>query len=164
MNHIVIMGVCGSGKSTIANLIAKELKRPFAEADEFHPQSNIDKMSSGQPLNDEDRRPWLESIRDWMTTQYQAGKSTIVTCSALKKSYRDILRQAQGQVLFVLPHGDKSLLLERMQGREGHFMPVSLLDSQLETLEMPNPKNNVLIVDIKQTPQAIANNIITHVQ
>lgn len=164
MNHVIIMGVCGSGKSTIANLIADRLQRPFAEADEFHPQSNIDKMRSGQPLSDADRLPWLESIRDWMSAQYKAGNSTVVTCSALKKSYRDVLRQAQGKVLFVLPHGSKNLLLARMQGRAGHFMPTSLLDSQLETLEMPNPKNNVLILDIKQTPQAMVDTIIAHLK
>ncbi len=134
VNHIVVMGVSGSGKTTVAAQLAKYLDWPYAEADDFHPQSNIDKMASGIPLNDDDRWPWLESLRDWMTAQARENKSTIVTCSALKRVYRDILRSADGCVHFVELDADEETLVERMSERE-HFMPVSLLRSQEETLE-----------------------------
>jgi gluconokinase len=133
--HLVVMGVAGSGKSTIAAALSRQLGWACAEADEFHPQSNIDKMTQGVPLQDEDRWPWLREIQDWLTTQATAGKSTVLTCSALKQSYRRLLSEAQGRVLFLHLHGGADLIGQRMQGREGHFMPPTLLPSQLATLE-----------------------------
>ncbi|KRE71753.1 gluconokinase [Arthrobacter sp. Soil762] len=133
--HLVVMGVAGSGKSTIAAALSQQLGWACAEADEFHPQSNIDKMTQGIPLQDEDRWPWLREIKDWMTANAAAGKSTVLTCSALKQSYRQLLADAQGRVLFIHLDGGADLIGQRMQGREGHFMPSTLLPSQLATLE-----------------------------
>lgn len=131
--HVVVMGVASSGKTTLAELLADRLGWPAAEADEFHPQENIDKMTSGTPLTDEDRWPWLRQIRDWMSEHTTEG--TIVTCSALKRSYRDLLREASGDVVFLHVNGSEDLLTERIAQRSGHFMPASLLPSQLSTLE-----------------------------
>lgn len=134
VRHIVVMGVAGTGKTTMAEELVKILGWPYAEADDFHPKANIEKMASGHPLTDEDRWPWLRSLRDWMTGQAREGHSTIVTCSALKRAYRDVLREAEGEVLFVELDLDEDDLAERMTSRE-HFMPLSLLRSQLDTLE-----------------------------
>ncbi|HEY9358086.1 MAG TPA: gluconokinase [Arthrobacter sp.] len=133
--HLVVMGVAGSGKSTIAAALSQQLGWACAEADEFHPQSNIEKMTQGIPLQDGDRWPWLQEIQDWMTTQASAGKSTVLTCSALKQTYRQLLSEAEGRVLFIHLDGGADLIGQRMQGREGHFMPPTLLPSQLATLE-----------------------------
>jgi gluconokinase len=132
--HLVLMGISGSGKTTLAERLAEHLQRPYAEADEFHPAANIEKMASGTPLTDEDRWPWLESIRDWMDAD-ENGEGTIVTCSALKRSYRDLLRQASGRVVFLHVTSEPAVITDRMEHREGHFMPASLVPSQLATLE-----------------------------
>ena len=134
VQHIVVMGVTGTGKTTTAEALVAVLGWPYAEADVFHPKANIEKMASGHPLTDEDRWPWLRSLRDWMTMQATKGNSTIVTCSALKRSYRDVLRQATGRVRFVELDLDEADLAVRMKHRE-HFMPLSLLKSQENTLE-----------------------------
>ncbi|MDE8667633.1 gluconokinase [Pseudarthrobacter sp. H3Y2-7] len=133
--HLVVMGVAGSGKSTIAAALSRQLGWACAEADEFHPRSNISKMTQGIPLEDGDRWPWLQEIQDWMTTQAAAGTSTVLTCSALKQTYRELLSGADGRVLFIHLDGGAELISQRMQGREGHFMPPTLLPSQLATLE-----------------------------
>ncbi|GAA1132403.1 gluconokinase [Citricoccus alkalitolerans] len=132
--HLVLMGISGSGKTTLAERLAEELNRSYAEADEFHPRANIDKMASGTPLTDEDRGPWLESIRDWMDAATNAG-GTIVTCSALRRTYRDLLRQASGRVIFLHVTCDPAVITDRMEHRLGHFMPAALVPSQLATLE-----------------------------
>ncbi|GAA1671831.1 gluconokinase [Citricoccus zhacaiensis] len=132
--HLVLMGISGSGKTTLAERLAKELDRAYAEADEFHSPANIERMRSGTPLTDADRAPWLESIRDWMDSAANAG-GTIVTCSALKRSYRDLLRQASGRVFFLHVICDPAVITDRMEHRLGHFMPASLVPSQLATLE-----------------------------
>lgn len=132
--HLVIMGISGSGKSVLAERLAARLDRPFAEADEFHPAANIAKMAAGTPLTDEDRWPWLRSLRDWMDREADAG-GTICTCSALKRSYRDLLREAAGRVVFLQVVCDPAVITERMEHRLGHFMPASLVPSQLATLE-----------------------------
>ncbi|MFC3521883.1 gluconokinase [Streptomonospora nanhaiensis] len=129
------MGVSGSGKSTVAEAVAERLGLPFAEADRFHPQANIDKMSAGTPLTDEDRRPWLESLAEWIGEHDRQGRSTVTACSALKRSYRDILRSRAADVRFLHLDGDTETLARRLHARKGHFMPESLLRSQQATLE-----------------------------
>ncbi|MFC6592108.1 gluconokinase [Deinococcus lacus] len=159
--HIVVMGVSGSGKTTLAEHLAQRLGWAFAEADDFHPPSNIAKMASGRPLNDEDRWPWLMAIRNWIEQQDQQGKSSVVPCSALKRSYRDLLRgDGSLDVQFVHLQGSRTVLAERMQHRSGHFMPVSLLDSQLFTLEVPGPDEAVLPLDLQRTPEQLTEEVV----
>lgn len=137
--HVVVMGISGSGKTTLATSLAQELGWPFAEADEFHPESNIAKMSAGIPLTDEDRWPWLGSIRDWMSQHADNGSGSVVTCSALKREYRELLETARGRVIFLQITAPTAVIEDRMNHREGHFMPASLLPSQLATLESLEP-------------------------
>ncbi|WP_104116582.1 gluconokinase [Arthrobacter sp. B1805] len=158
--HVVVMGISGSGKTTIATRLAEALGWVFAEADDFHPAANIAKMTSGTPLTDEDRWPWLESMRDWMTTQAYSDRSTVVTCSALKRSYRDVLTQAEGRVRFVHLVGDTDLILERMKTRSGHFMPQSLLPSQISTLEPLEPDEQGVKIDNAGTPDEVTDLVI----
>ncbi len=132
---IVVMGVSGVGKSTVAKGISTHLGWEFAEGDAFHPQANIDKMAAGHALDDEDRWPWLRLLRDWMSDQIAAGRSAVVTCSALKRSYRDLLREAGPEVRFLHLAASEKLIGERLQQRKGHFMPTSLLHSQFDALE-----------------------------
>ncbi len=129
------MGVSASGKSTIGTELAKRLGFTYAEGDNFHSDEAQAKMAAGNPLTDEDRAPWLASIRNWISSQELAGHRTVVTCSALKRKYRDVMRAAAPGVVFVHVHPPVEVLRERIEAREGHFMPPSLLDSQLETLE-----------------------------
>ena len=135
VGHLILMGVAGCGKTTAATNLHNALGRPVAEADDFHPEANIAKMSRGAPLTDADRRPWLESLRAWMSEQADRGTRTIVTCSALKRSYRDLLVGAHGRVFFIHLVADEEALRERMEHREGHFMPSALLPSQFADLE-----------------------------
>ncbi|WP_410605370.1 gluconokinase [Amycolatopsis sp. lyj-90] len=152
MTVIVVMGVSGSGKTTVGTELAARLGVDYAEADTFHPQANIDKMSSGHPLNDEDRQPWLEAIAGWIRDHQDSGG--VVTSSALKYRYRDVLRSG-GDVWFLHLHGDRALLADRMKTRSGHFMPVSLLDSQLADLEPLQPDEFGLVADIAKKPEEI---------
>jgi gluconokinase len=167
VTHLVVMGVAGSGKSTIAAALSRHLGWACAEADEFHPQSNIHKMTQGIPLQDEDRWPWLQEIQDWMTAQARAGKSTVLTCSALKHSYRQLLAEAEGRVLFLHLHGEADLIGRRMQGREGHFMPPTLLPSQLATLEPLTAQelaSGSLRLDISRSPEELVTAILAALQ
>ena len=157
--HVVIMGVSGSGKTTIAGILQDRWGWEFAEADEFHPQANIVKMQSGTPLTDADRWPWLELIRQWMTEQEKQGKSTIITCSALKRSYRDLLRKGAAGVVFMHLDGDRMLLANRLAARTNHFMPTSLLESQYATLEPLQEDEIGTVIDIAGTPAQIATQI-----
>lgn len=156
---LIVMGVAGSGKTTIGRALAEELGWPFADADDFHPPANIAKMSAGQPLNDDDRAPWLAAIRrqidDWIT----ARQSAVITCSALKAAYRDRLADGQPGVKFVYLHGDRALLLQRLAQRESHFMKASMLDSQLAALE---PPKEALTVDIHASPAELVREIRRH--
>jgi gluconokinase len=132
---VVVMGVSGSGKTTVGLAVAAAMGWPFAEGDDFHPAANVAKMRDGHPLTDEDRWPWLETIGEWIDAREQAGESAVVSCSALRRAYRDVLRRGRPDVRFlhiVVPPG---VIQDRMDHREGHFMPTSLLESQLETLE-----------------------------
>jgi len=132
---IVVMGVSGSGKSTVAAGLVDRLGWEFAEGDDFHPPANVAKMRNGVPLDDDDRWPWLRTLAAWIGEHEQAGKSAVVTCSALKRSYRDLLRDGHPSVWFAHVTADAEQIRDRVQRRTGHYMPPSLLDSQLATLE-----------------------------
>jgi carbohydrate kinase (thermoresistant glucokinase family) len=157
---LVIMGVSGSGKSTIAALLARELGWPCRDADEFHPPANVAKMRSGTPLTDEDRWPWLDAIAAWIDDRRAAGEPGIVTCSALKRSYRDVLIGAREDVRLVYLKGDEELISQRLSKRHGHFMPAALLHSQFETLEEPKADERPITVSIAPRPEKIAAEII----
>jgi carbohydrate kinase (thermoresistant glucokinase family) len=157
--HVVVMGVAGCGKTTLAQYLQQLLTWPYAEADDFHPAANIAKMAAGHPLTDEDRWPWLRSLEKWMSEHADDGLSTIVTCSALKRSYRDILRQAHGDVIFVELDANVDTLRKRMTQRE-HFMPVSLLHSQVTTLEPLDADERGFRLDSEASPQELAATVI----
>ncbi|GAA3337709.1 gluconokinase [Curtobacterium pusillum] len=148
---LVVMGVSGSGKSTVAAMVAEQLGWDFAEGDAMHPQANVDKMHAGTPLTDEDRWPWLDVIAAWIRSHLDAGTPGVVTCSALKRSYRDVLR-APG-VVFVHVAGSGDLIEDRMSQRTGHYMPTSLLASQLATLEPPQPDEAHVTIAADRTPE-----------
>jgi gluconokinase len=147
---LVVMGVSGSGKTAVAQRLAEELGWPFLEGDDLHPEANIAKMTSGEPLTDEDRMPWLRRIATWVEERLDAGGSGVVTCSALKRSYREVLDPRGERVLFVHLTGSRGTLEERLGRRAGHFMPSTLLDSQLETLEEPGPDEPAVQVRVEQ--------------
>ena len=148
---IIIMGVCGSGKSTIGQMLARELAIDFWEGDEFHPAVNREKMSRGDSLTEEDRRPWLEKIRETIDQYLAREAGMIVSCSALTRKSRQILGTDRQEVKLIYLSGSESILTDRMRGRENHFMPVSLLRSQLETLEEPGP-GDALIISVDADP------------
>ena len=152
--HLVVMGVSGVGKSTIAQRLAADLDLELAEGDDFHPRSNIEKMSAGQPLTDEDRWPWLEALAAWTEERRTSGRDTVLTCSALKRAYRDVLRRADPDTFFVCLLGDEELLRERMESRD-HFMPASLLTSQIETLEPLEDDETGVSVDVGLAVDAV---------
>ena len=159
MTVIVVMGVSGSGKTTIGTALAEALGVEYAEADTFHPKANIDKMTAGTPLTDEDRAPWLEAIAGWIREHEVTGG--VVTSSALKRRYRDVLRTG-GDVWFAHLQVDRAQLAERMKTRKGHFMPVSLLDSQLADLEPLEPDEAGVVLDNSSgTPEEITEAALT---
>jgi carbohydrate kinase (thermoresistant glucokinase family) len=143
---LVLMGVTGSGKSTVAGLLAGRLGWALAEGDDLHPAANLAKMAAGHPLTDDDRWPWLALVREWIDARVAAGEPGIVTCSALKRAYRDVLRDPH--VVFVHLAGSREVLAGRLAARHGHFMPAALLDSQLADLEAPGPDEQALTVEI----------------
>jgi gluconokinase len=145
--HICVMGVSGSGKTTIATRLARRLDRVFCDADDLHPQSNIDKMAAGTPLTDDDRRPWLDAVVAWCDETAAAGESTVFACSALKRTYRDHLATASGGVLFVELAVPEDELRRRLESRTGHYMKVAMLASQLETFENLQPDENAVTID-----------------
>src|SRR2546428_769469 len=155
------MGVPGSDKTTVGALLAGELGWPYAEADDFHPVANVDKMAAGPPLTDEDRRPWLAAIGAWIDQQIEAGKPAVITCSALKRAYRDQLRSGRPQVGLVYLRGDRELIAARLAARHGHFFHAEMLDSQFAALEEPTPDEHVIVVPIGGTPQEIVADILT---
>ena len=147
--HFIFMGVSGSGKTSVAERIADRLELPFAEADVFHPEANIGKMSAGMPLTDEDRWPWLRELADWIAAHEELGESTVMACSALKRTYRDVLRAGAPGVHFLHMHGPQEVIWERIAAREGHFMPPALLRSQLEALQRLDPDEAGLELDVR---------------
>lgn len=152
---VVVMGPSGVGKTTVARMLADHLGWSFAEADEFHPKANIDKMSVGIPLDDDDRAPWLALIRDWISGEAVAGRDMVVTCSALKRRYRDVLREASARVRFLELLASPGLVESRLATRQGHYMPASLLASQFAALEALGLDEDGVKVEVSATPEAV---------
>lgn len=146
---LVEMGVSGSGKTTIGRALAARLNWPYQEGDDLHPPANVEKMRHGIPLTDEDRWPWLRRVAAWIDGQLARGEPGLVTCSLLKRSYRDLVINGRPGVRLLWLRGSKEVIRGRMAHRPGHFMPPSLLDSQFDTLEEPTPDEHPLIVDVE---------------
>lgn len=155
---LVVMGVSGVGKSTIASAVAGRLGWAFQEGDDLHSAASIAKMAAGVPLDDDDRWPWLERIADWIRAQQTSGQPGVVTCSALKRAYRD--RLAEPGVVFVQLDADRALIAERLGARQGHFMSASLLASQLATLEPLAPDETGVVVSLDGSPDQIAQRVV----
>jgi gluconokinase len=158
---VVVMGVSGSGKSTVAAGLVDRLGCAFAEGDDFHPPANVAKMRAGMPLDDDDRWPWLRTLAAWIGEHEQAGRNAVVTCSALKRSYRDLLRDGHPSVWFAHVTVDPDLLRQRVQKRSGHYMPPSLLDSQLATLEPLQDDEPGASISGAGTPDAVVEKLLT---
>jgi gluconokinase len=152
---VVVMGVSGSGKTTLAEGIARRLHWEFQEGDDLHPAANRDKMARGEPLTDVDRRPWLQAIGRWMDDRLAQGSSAVLTCSALRRSYRDQLRRGRPEVVFCHVTASEETLRERLEARRGHYMPASLLPSQLATLEPLEPDEPGVTVSAKGSPDDV---------
>lgn len=159
---VVVMGVCGSGKTTVGRALAGAIGATFIEGDDLHPASNRAKMSSGQPLDDADRRPWLDAIAAEARRLATGNRDVVVSCSALRRAYRDRLRRAGANVHFIHLTGTHDLLADRMAGRTGHFMPSGLLASQLATLEHPEPDENVAVLEIASEPAILVQRAIEY--
>jgi len=157
---LVFMGVSGTGKTTVAAILAGRLGWLFEEGDALHPQSNIEKMATGHPLTDADRWPWLEKVAQWVEARLDAGENGLITCSALKRSYRDLINRRGSGVVFVYLAGSRETIAARMASRLDHFMPSGLLDSQLADLEEPASDEQVIRVDIGPPPALIAERIL----
>jgi gluconokinase len=157
---LIVMGVSGSGKTTVANKLAERLHWTFEDGDKFHPRSNVEKMSAGHPLTDEDRRPWLNAIADEIGRVCKAGEHAVIACSALKRIYRDVLLRGRDDVRFVFLNGTQQLIADRLAARKGHFMPPGLLDSQFRALEPPALDENAIDVSIDAPVDAIVDDIV----
>jgi len=155
---LVVMGVSGSGKSTVGAALAQRLGVPFADADDLHPAANIAKMASGQPLDDDDRYPWLETIGAWLADRDASGG--VISCSALKVAYRDQLRRHAPRVRFIHLSGSRDVIARRQAGRLGHFMPASLLDSQFAVIEPLGPEEDGVVIDVDQSVDAIVQHYV----
>ena len=157
----VMMGVCGAGKTLIGSALARELGLEFLEGDALHPPENVKRMAAGIPLTDDDRQGWLLAIAVQIREAKNAGRGLVVSCSALKRTYRDLLRsQGDAHVRFVYLAGSRELIATRLANRRGHFMPSSLLESQLATLEEPSPDEQAWVCDISEEPDAIVANLL----
>jgi gluconokinase/shikimate kinase len=157
---LVVMGVSGCGKTTVAGILAEGLGWPFEEGDALHPQSNIEKMKAGNPLTDADRQRWLTNIAERVEGRLDAGENGLITCSALKRSYRELINRRGAGVVFVFLAGSKSTIARRLAARRAHFMPSSLLDSQFADLEDPGPDEPHIRVDIGPPPGVVAQGIL----
>ncbi|GLR85060.1 gluconokinase [Bradyrhizobium iriomotense] len=157
---LIVMGVSGSGKSTVAEALGKRLGWRFEDGDSFHPASNVAKMAAGHPLTDEDRWPWLNAIADEVERTCKADGHVIIACSALKHAYRDVLLRGRDDVRFVFLKGTQELIADRLAHRKGHFMPPELLTSQFRTLEPPDAGEHVITVSIDETIEAIVDGVL----
>jgi gluconokinase len=157
---LVLMGVSGSGKSTTGAALAKALGWPFRDADSFHPPANIAKMSQGLPLDDEDRSPWLAAIAGWIDERCELGEPGIVSCSALKRAYRQRIVGERRGVRLVYLRGSKALIGRRLEARKHHFMPASLLDSQFTVLEEPRADEHAIVVSVAMSPRRVVEAIL----
>ncbi|SJN55190.1 Thermoresistant gluconokinase [Vibrio ruber DSM 16370] len=163
-SSIVVMGVCGCGKSTIGARLADRLGRQFIDGDDLHPSANIQKMAAGQPLDDADRQPWLARIREAAQRFESQDEHGVLVCSALKKDYRDQIRMGNNHVTFVFLDGDMALILERMQMRQGHFMKDNMVKSQFDTLERPDQEPRTIVVNIEGSIEQVVERIITELK
>jgi carbohydrate kinase (thermoresistant glucokinase family) len=161
---VVVMGVSGSGKSTVASRLAAALGCQFQEGDDLHPRENVEKMRGGTPLTDADRMPWLRKIAEEIDGWRARGECGVLTCSALKRSYRDIIIGDRRDVVLVYLKGSRDLIHQRLIARHEHFMPVALLDSQFATLEEPTPDEHPIIVDAAGKPAGIAHEIVRQIE
>ncbi len=157
---VVVMGVSGSGKTTVATGVAEQLGWEFGEGDDHHPPANVEKMRAGTPLDDDDRRPWLQDLAAWIGEREAAGRSSVLTCSALKRAYRDLLREGNEGVWFAFVDVPEDVLRERLAAREGHYMPPSLLTSQLATLERPQPDEPGITVSGTGNADAVVDAVV----
>ena len=160
LNALIVMGVSGSGKTTVGEKLAARLGWPYEDADKYHPASNVAKMSAGHPLTDEDRWPWLKAIAAEIDRVCDAGGKTVIGCSALKRAYRDILLHNRADVRLIYLNGTQSLIAERLRRRKGHFMPPELLTSQFKTLEPPTPGERPVTVSIDAPTEKIVEAIL----
>lgn len=162
--RIVVMGVSGCGKSSVARLLAERLACDFIEGDDAHPQENIDRMAEGIPLTDADRLGWLQTLKQTLQNHAHAGSSVVLTCSALKRRYRDLLREGDSRLFFVHLHGDYALIAQRMQSRNRHFMPSSLLDSQFADLEPLQADEYGIVLDIRHPLETLVDQAVEAVR
>jgi gluconokinase len=164
--HVIVMGVSGSGKTTVAEALARELDVEVIEGDEYHPPANVEKMGAGIPLSDEDRRPWLETLAGLIRDRHERGRGTVLACSALKRAYRDTLRAAvpTEETFVVALDADTDTLRERMKARKGHFMPASLLESQLATLEHLGDDERGVTIDAGRPAEVVIADAIRSVR
>ncbi len=161
---VVVMGVCGCGKSTVGGRLASELGALFIEGDAFHPPANVARMAAGIALTDADRQGWLEALAAQLADARRAGRSVVLACSALKRRYRDVLRQGAPDLRVVHLTGDRAMLAVRLAARQGHYMPASLLDSQLVTLETPDPDERAITLDAGSPTDTLVQSALTQLQ
>lgn len=164
MTIAVVMGVSGSGKTTVAAGLARQERWILLEGDSFHPPANIAKMKAGTPLTDEDRLPWLRAIAAKEDELLAAGQAAVVACSALKRSYRDILIGGRSDMVLVYLRGSRTLIGERIAARKGHFMPPALLDSQFATLEEPGADEHPIVADVGGAPEAVVADVLRQLE
>ncbi|SFF73427.1 gluconate kinase, SKI family [Duganella sp. CF458] len=162
--RVVVMGVSGAGKSEIGRRLAAELGVTFLEGDSYHPPENLARMSAGIPLNDDDRAGWLQTLRKEISAARERGEGLVLSCSSLKRRYRDLLRSGDPELRFVYLHGERDVLEQRMHARPGHYMPASLLDSQLRDLEPLQADEAGIRLDLTQSPQALVDTILQTLQ
>lgn len=160
---LLVCGVSGSGKTTIGTLLAKRLGWEYAEADAFHPPANVAKMAAGHPLDDADRQPWLEAIGAFIDETTTAGRPAVVSCSALKRAYRDQLREGRPNVRLIFLDAPIDVVRERLKDRRGHFFPAGLLESQFRDLEAPDPEEHVLRVPVGTSPDATPDSVVDRI-
>jgi gluconokinase len=157
---VVVTGVAGSGKTTVGSMLARRLGWRYAEADDFHPKANLDKMAAGQPLTDDDRWPWLRALAAWIDERRSAHEPAVVSCSALKRRYRDVLRDARPEVRLVFLTASRELIGSRLRARHGHFMKEAMLDSQLADLEVPTKNEGAVTIPVDAAPAEVVDHVV----